>query len=540
MSALRIAGVTRFGSAFPWVSVLAAVWALLAMLPAMRSLAAHWIEIRDYNSGFLIALICIAWLGKSLSDSAMSQVRASPGFLVPLALVLALWYALWQGNSLLSAQLLAPIAVWLAMSAASGWHVGRTLIAPCGYFYFAIPIWESLLPILQQVALFGATLSMRLAGIPYTVQGARVIIPEGVFEVQEACSGLRFLAVSLALFTLYGFMERMNHWRLLILLSLTAALALLANWLRIFIVMYAGHVTKMTHYFVVESHEGIGHAVFALLLVTLFLLSRWLIRGGVHASPHTEKIGGGSSSVPTTSAVSRFAMPAVAALCLSVVALNVRAAWFRPALETPRLAPLPAAQGDWQGPVPITQSREWNPFFADALQVERASYWLATAARQKSGAADYRMEVYINLYGEQTQGKELVYFRNTLLAPFDWQHVRRHASLGSPLATRLNVDEYLVTGGAGDGESGGQRWLLGYTYAVGGHGAPTGIEAQLLYGFSTLTRPAPAGVIALALRCGTECQAEHALMSHFWAEVGPAMIASIPTNMQRALQSSVP
>ena len=62
-----------------------------------------------------------------------------------------------------------------------------------------------------------------------------------------------------------------------------AALALLANWLRVYTVIEAGYLTDMHHYLVSVSHYWFGWGVFALALVAFFWLSTWLPAGAATA-----------------------------------------------------------------------------------------------------------------------------------------------------------------------------------------------------------------------------------------------------------------
>ena len=56
-------------------------------------------------------------------------------------------------------------------------------------------------------------------------------------------------------------------------LALMAALAVLANWVRVYTVIEAGYLTDMQSYLVRVSHYGFGWAVFAATLVVFF----WLV-----------------------------------------------------------------------------------------------------------------------------------------------------------------------------------------------------------------------------------------------------------------------
>ncbi len=490
-----------------WLILAVVLLACLSVTPGLLALVEQWSTVVDYDYCFLIVLICVVWLCHGALRVSVSQWHPDRRLLAALMAASAAGYILWQGHSELGAQLLLPPIVWLAIASVTGWAAARPLLAPIAYFYFAIPIWDQLLPMLQQLTLFGAELGMKLAAVPVSVAGNKVSIAAGTFEVIYGCSGLRYLVVALALASLLAMFERMTLRRLVCFLALAAVLAVLANWLRVFIVMYAGHVTGMRHYFVTDNHEGIGHVVFAGLLLLIYWLAR-LFRG--HDAPVASQKTG--SSVPAAR-ILRTQLVAVAAILMVFAGLTARASWALPQAIPPQLQPLPVAVGDWQGPLP-GKSR-WQPVFDGASDTRQASY-VSTRGQ---------VHVYMNVYGPQTQGNELIFYRNSVYAPGNWQLVAAAldnallASIGrSPLITeQLNAEN--------------ERWLIGRIYVVGGHRTATGLFAQLLYGLSTITRPAPAGAIAFAVQCSADCAAARSLMEEFWLEAGDGLLASIPQTL---------
>jgi EpsI family protein len=214
-----------------------------------------------------------------------------------------------------------------------------------------------------------------------------------------------------------------------------------------------------------------------------------------------------------TSSPGYSARPALAVGMLLVcgVALNTRSALQAAPTSLPKLQAVPMAAMQWQGPLPA--AAPWSPSFERASDARRLRYVAAT----ESAPA---VEVYLNVYGPQQQGSELVFFSNTVSAPGHWQTVGGRGALafGQPAWT-----EQL---------QGDQRWLIGHLYVVGGHRTTSGLLAQLLYGIGTLVRPPPAGVVALAVQCQADCSAQYAQLEDFWGQLGDALVAAIPTKME--------
>ncbi|HTE43404.1 MAG TPA: exosortase [Steroidobacteraceae bacterium] len=500
------------------IATLPAVLLLLAAWPSVAELIRYWIEIPDYHYGFLIAAISVIWTIVRLPLAIGRGTGPDVRFIAPLVVTLFLWYVLSQGNSATSSQLLLPFAIWLCFAVTIGPRAAKLLAGPIGYFYFAIPVWAFLLPYLQQGTIFGAKTSMQLAGIPVTVTGIDVRIAEGTFQVMYECAGLRYFIVSLALATLYAMVERMSIVRASILIAIAGIGAVLANWIRVFIVMIAGHVTGMSHYFITESHEGVGNVVFVFLLGVIFFAARRLQGSTVESEPPMPSESVGLALRP--------ALGASAAACIAVALIGVvtaRAASITAnGLAKPQLLPLPTPHVDsWQGPLPA--STNWSPEFAKAQQTVKVAYLRRANPGSGSALGTSQVYVYANVFGLQKQSKEMVYYRNTVLAPGKWQRLESKESIASAGGPVLAVGEYQTDQN--------ERWLVGETYVVGGRSTTLGLGAQLLYGFSTLTNPAPAGVIAAAIRCDADCDHSYAMLRDFWPAMAGVLVDAIPAHM---------
>ena len=199
---------------------------------------------------------------------------------------------------------------WLAATAAFGWAVGRLLLFPAAYLYFAMPIWyPAPLQDLTVLAMHGL---LRITGPPALFTGDVIHIPNGTFRIEEGCSGVHFMIVGLAVAALYGEKQR-DPWRIRAWqLALMAALAVLANWVRVYTVIEAGYLTDMQSYLVRVSHYGFGWAVFAATLVVFF----WLVTRF------------GPDTVPAAAPVVSFppARPAPVSSCVTRARRNPRAA----------------------------------------------------------------------------------------------------------------------------------------------------------------------------------------------------------------------
>jgi EpsI family protein len=486
-------------AALTMAAVTAALW------PAAASIGANWVEIRDYQHGFLVAPLALGWLAWDAWRMRLERLQPSLPALGCLAAALAVWLVAFRAQSDIAMETLFPIVAWLALYAVAGWKIAREAAAPIAYLYFAIPVWEFLLPALQWLSVHVTEAALALAGIPAQVDEYLVTLPAGSFEIVEGCSGKRYFVVALAVSVIAGVLRQLRGWRLAALVACGGALALAANWFRIFVVIAAGHVTEMRHYLVAVEHQTFGNVVFAFLLVAIYVAAAvasrvlWPVVGTARPT-----------SAPTPAAGRRAPAAAAPFLLLAVVAMAV----FIPVQASPRrqeLAPLPVAAAAWHGPLPPVAA--WSPQYVAPDAEMRASY------RRAGGGV---VQLYLNLYRAQEPGRELIYFRNSLLAPGPWTRAwpQWQASLetaGSPALATVEVRS-----------PDGGRWLLAYVYKVGTWTTHRESIAQASYGFQSLWQPVPAGVISLTVQCRENCQDARALVQVFWHDMSSSLLGMIP------------
>ncbi|MEO9129680.1 MAG: exosortase A, partial [Sphingomonas sp.] len=79
-----------------------------------------------------------------------------------------------------------------------GPNVARALLFPLCYGFFLVPFGEGLQAPLQTVTVGMTMPLLHLFGVPAQVDGVLITIPNGYFEVAEACSGAKFVIAMIA------------------------------------------------------------------------------------------------------------------------------------------------------------------------------------------------------------------------------------------------------------------------------------------------------------------------------------------------------
>lgn len=246
---------------------LALLWAL-ANAPVMQTLWRHGFDDGTYSHGYLIPFIFIYLL---IVMAKTGQLSARTGNYIPalvsaVLLVFAYFVALASQISLL---------VWvlsLALLANAYWMVFRFswgMAYSVAFLLFMYPLWGSLQTALQQLSVFAVMNIMAYSGIPTYVEGTSVMIPAGTFVIAGGCSGLRYFLVSLAIGSLFVFLNLRRKSAIVKFLALAIIGALITNWIRIVALIVIGHESNMQSE-LMRDHNNFGWYIYAPFVVLLF------------------------------------------------------------------------------------------------------------------------------------------------------------------------------------------------------------------------------------------------------------------------------
>ena len=389
-------------SARLWMILALAVLVACVYAPSTRVLAEQWTDFVNitYTHGWLILAVCIALVIRERGAIAGTRARVSPLALLSLALCSFAWLVSYRASIQDLHITILPAIFWLAVTTAFGWRVGRLLIFPVLFFYFAEPSWGQLSGPLQALTVAAMHVSLAVTGPHTWISGALVHIPNATFEIQEGCSGLHFLIVGLAVAALHGELRR-DPWRTrLAQLTLMTGLALLGNWVRVYVIIQVGYLTDM-HSSLLANHYWFGWGVFAVALVAFFWIRGRLdpeVAPGTTAAPAPESERSGRLRPDIAGCV-------IAAIVL--LALPAASAAIRMLRAAP---PLTAAAAAHPGmpwvPAPLDVHSSWQPIFLGPDLEQRAAF---------ANTSGDIVEAFAVTYRNQRQGAKLVSMDNTLL-----------------------------------------------------------------------------------------------------------------------------
>ena len=259
-----------------WLGPLAAAGVGLAVMaalfvPEMRAAVNIWYTSTAFGHCFLVLPIAawLAWERRGL----LTPLEPRPW---PIAALLVLpcalgWLFAERLGLMEGRQLTALAMVWVLVLAAFGWRVAAAMAAPLAYLVFLVPFGAFLVPALQDFTAHFIDAGLDLLAIPHYVDAILIEIPEGRFQVAEACAGLRFLIAAIAFGTLYGLLIYRSTWRRLAFIAASIVIPILANGVRALGIVLLGHALGSAQAGVVD-HLVYGWLFFSVVILLLILV----------------------------------------------------------------------------------------------------------------------------------------------------------------------------------------------------------------------------------------------------------------------------
>ncbi len=375
--------------------------AIFMYYPTVSSLAHIWVfsKYSTYKHGLLLLGIGIYFFYQRwIKLGSEITIRFDmTGFLL-LIMASIIWFFAHLAEVEVVQQLIFIFILYSILWAILGYRISRQFAFPVLLLICAIPIWGLMNEgLLQVITVKIVALMLKLIGVNSYVENVRIFIPEGAFSVNPECAGMQQLMAAISLAAIYAYLNDFRLIPLLVYMAMAAALALMLNILRIFIVVFSGHLTNMQSYFVRVEHISLGWALFGagmfifMLLSNRFLLSRY--------GSFVTRTGNEKSVIKPDRAVSN--KKHIFQLFLVMFGLSIGPLWAQiqsSKTQSPvgRLT-VPEAFNQWR----LSSSKDYNyePFYSHADIVYKGNYI------NESGKTVY---CYIAYYHNQKQGKELI------------------------------------------------------------------------------------------------------------------------------------
>ncbi|NQZ22418.1 MAG: exosortase [Colwellia sp.] len=253
----------------PFLGILILFTAICALnIPILITLWRHGFDDGTYSHAFIIPFISL-YLYYELSQNGKLRFRDRLSTPSAVFLVLSCLTLFMTSNAQISigywGALLAVFITSVTMFYRFNWYI----VFPAAFLIFIFPFWGSLTYYLQNISVASVSFMMDFTNIPTYVEAEFVQIPAGTFEIADGCSGLRYLIVSLAISSLFIFLNIKSPKRALLFFSVAVFGGLLTNWLRIMILIIIGDYTDMTHS-LMNDHNSFGWYIYLPFMLSLF------------------------------------------------------------------------------------------------------------------------------------------------------------------------------------------------------------------------------------------------------------------------------
>lgn len=402
---------------------LAATALLLAFRIDLETLASLWWTSTTFGHCLFIGPV-LAWLvwQRRADLSRLTPAAWWPG-LVWVAAGGLMWLVGVAATVVLCRELGLIIMLQGAVLTLLGPMVARALLFPLAYAFFLVPFGESMEGPLQTKTVAMVMPMLHAAGVPATVDGVLITIPNGYFEVAEACSGDKFEIAMIAFGTLVANVCYVSWPRRFAFMAVALIVPVVANAVRAFGTIYAAHLTSVsqaTGY----DHIVYGWIFFGLVMAAVLAIGwQWFDRDPL--APWVDVAALQATArhrvTPWVGALLVFAIPLLFVAWSAAIAGRVE--------PLPDEVTLPVVPG-WQR-IPLSTRAAWTPYYPAADRFLYGRY-----GDDRGDAVDLSVAVF----GSQHDDKKLIRFGTGVLRENDvWVRVEDLPPIAGGSAMRITA-----------------------------------------------------------------------------------------------------
>lgn len=250
------------------------IYFIILLVPALFfrttiAMAEVWWINETFTHGFLIFPISL-WLIWQ-KKTHLSKLEPAPE---PLVLFITFFITcFWLLTALVDVKVLMQLSmisiILTLIWAITGRKILLYLLFPLLFLYLAVPLGQSLIPVLMEFTANATVYLVKLTGIPVYQDGFNFILPSGSWSVVEECSGVRYLIATLTLGIVYAYINYASLKKRLIFIAFAILVPIFANSLRAFIIVMLGHFSGMK-IAIGADHLIYGWVLFGIIIFIMF------------------------------------------------------------------------------------------------------------------------------------------------------------------------------------------------------------------------------------------------------------------------------
>jgi exosortase len=245
---------------------------LVSFSGTLSGLVQQWWEYLNHGFALVALVVWAAWRDREQLLANVSPWR-------PAVVLVAGASLLWFVGASAEVQVVEQLAL---LAVLLSWTLGvlglgnsRRLLRLAAYLFLAMPAWGFLIGVLQKITVLANSVLLAASGLEAKISGTFIAIPEGTFEVAGSCAGQAFLMSGLTIAVAYWEITPLSARGRWLALSLMAALSLCSNWIRVFLLILIGHWTNMQSPLIAD-HGWFGWVIFLVIVLLFLWLSRYI------------------------------------------------------------------------------------------------------------------------------------------------------------------------------------------------------------------------------------------------------------------------
>ncbi|MDH5765291.1 MAG: EpsI family protein [Gammaproteobacteria bacterium] len=418
------------------------------------------VEVGEYAHGYVVLLIS----GYLLFNNRQKLMRLTPCSEYKAIFAVVAMSLVWLMAALVDVQVLQAISLLLLIFATLwsilGSQVMKYIAFPILFISFAVPVWNPLSPLLQNITADAVYGVIRLLAVPAARQDNVIVLPAGKLSIEEACSGLRYLLAAMTLGTLYAYMYYSSWKSRIIVVMVSVGAAVLSNIIRVFIVVYLGYATDMQHP-LVNDHLSLGWYIFAGMVFILMLAD-----AKVNKNEAAENNFQNIEEKEVVVARCRYKLTNQAIVLVSVIVLASAAPLVQSKVNhrdfdksVIAVPEMPKEVNGWL--ITKTVNNDWIPEYRGAVNL-----------KQYYKKNDKEVAFYVGFYPVQKQGVELINELNYIGVKERWNTVY-------PKDQVLNIGKHKILEQLIENKDKKQK-LVWYWYNVAGMVTTNKYEAKIM------------------------------------------------------------
>ncbi len=470
------------------------VWGV-AFRETLGSAYSVWMNSNTYTHCIFVIPVALYFIYQNRGEILSLPPRPLYIMLVPMLLLQGLWLLGYAADI----ELFKHAAVFGMLSSFIilffGWRIARVIWFSLVFIVFAIPVGEELVPSFQLITADLTVFFLQMSGVAVFRDGLFISIPAGMFEVAEACSGIRFFVACVVMGALIAYTSYTTVWKRILFFAFSMVLPIVANGLRAYGTILVAHLVDIK-YASGADHLVYGWVFFALVVLILVAFSRL-------GSELSQTYSGDGSVHPEWLTVSWYPSLVIALLPLFgslFIANNAEKSASYLSLDT-RSQP--------GNSVYISTYIDWIPTFSGPKF-------------EHLGVSAEGIEYYIAGYDSNEPGAELISEKNRLFDIGKW----RYNGSQSLVVETNKAEPYQVTL-LEIGESAGGKRLVLYWYYLPNVSTSNSLYIKLFQAFNVLLGEGAVGaVIALSVPIDTDMQAAKNKLLSF-AELNAEQLESL-------------